>query len=172
MPPIEDGGAFQNFDAPSLRFRVARIHPEKLAGEKRRLVAAGARADFDDHVFFVVGVLRNQQQLQLALDGFAPRFELRAPRHGPSASSRGRRSRTSSCLAPCSPFSISFHSRYFATISAISACAWRASGNGRIGKDFGRGKLLGHLLVARLDLVQLFKKRQISHVYPSVNRPC
>src|SRR5213075_182655 len=37
--------AFQNFCFPALRFRVARIHAEKLRGEERGFVAAGSGGD-------------------------------------------------------------------------------------------------------------------------------
>jgi hypothetical protein len=37
----------QNLDLPALALGVARIHAEEVAGEQRRLVAAGAGADFE-----------------------------------------------------------------------------------------------------------------------------
>jgi hypothetical protein len=40
--------ARHHFDAPSLAFGVLAVHPEQLAGKERRLVAAGAGADFED----------------------------------------------------------------------------------------------------------------------------
>ena len=33
-----------------------------------------------------------------------------------------------------------------------------------IAEHFGRGELRGHFVVARFDLVEFFKKRQICHV--------
>ena len=60
--------ALQNFHFPLLRLRVARIHAEQLAREQRRFIAAGARANFHDHVLLVVGVLRQQQEFQLQLN--------------------------------------------------------------------------------------------------------
>src|SRR5258708_259678 len=68
--------AFEDFDFPALRFGVARIHAEEIAGEKSGFVAAGARAHFDDNALFVVGIFREQQELELALDGFLARGEL------------------------------------------------------------------------------------------------
>ena len=55
----------QDFHFPALPFGVARIHAEQVAGEQGRLVAAGAGADFQENVAFVVGVLRQQQLLQV-----------------------------------------------------------------------------------------------------------
>ena len=54
--------------APALRFGVARIHAEDFCGEQRGFIAAGAGADFEHHVLFVVGILGQQQDLQLFLD--------------------------------------------------------------------------------------------------------
>ena len=76
MPPTDDGGAFENFHLPALRFGITRVHAEKLAGKKRSFVSAGSGADFEDHVFFVVGILGHEQQFQFALHGFAAGFEL------------------------------------------------------------------------------------------------
>ena len=44
---------------------VARVHPEQLAGEERGFLAAGAGANFEQHVLVVVGIARRQQQLEL-----------------------------------------------------------------------------------------------------------
>ena len=44
---------------------VAQVHPEQLAGEQRGLLAAGAGPDLDDHVAVVVGVARQQQDLEV-----------------------------------------------------------------------------------------------------------
>ena len=51
--------------APALSGGVALVHAEEVAGEQRRLVAAGAGADFKDGVLLVGGVLGKQQQLYL-----------------------------------------------------------------------------------------------------------
>src|SRR5260370_25269523 len=68
--------AFEDFDFPALRFGVARIHAEEIAGEKSGFVAAGARANFDDNALFVVGIFREKQELELALDSFLACREL------------------------------------------------------------------------------------------------
>ena len=46
-----------------LRGGVALVHAEQVAGKQRRLVAAGAGADFEDGVLLVGGVLGQQQYL-------------------------------------------------------------------------------------------------------------
>ncbi|MDT4871143.1 hypothetical protein FQZ97_1062600 [compost metagenome] len=48
---------------PALGVGVARIQARQIAREQGRLVATGARADFDKGVAFVVRVLGHQQQL-------------------------------------------------------------------------------------------------------------
>ena len=91
---------------------VAGEHVEEVAGEQRRLVAAGAGADLDDHVLVVVGVALDHRQAQLVLEraqllgrlGDEPRAAPRrrrprraAPR-APSRSPRSRRHRAASSL--------------------------------------------------------------------------
>ena len=49
------------------RFRVTRIHAEDVGNEQRRLVAAGAGADFEDDVAFVVWIFGQQQELEFRL---------------------------------------------------------------------------------------------------------
>ena len=44
----------EDVDLPALALGVARVHAEQIAGEQRRFVAAGAGADFEDHVLLVV----------------------------------------------------------------------------------------------------------------------
>jgi hypothetical protein len=55
-----------------LTFGVARVHPEQVAGKQRGLVAAGAGANLEEDVLLVVGVLRNEQDLQLPQQHLAP----------------------------------------------------------------------------------------------------
>ena len=45
--------------------RIALVHAEQVAGEQRGLVAAGAGADFQDHVALVHRVLRDQREADL-----------------------------------------------------------------------------------------------------------
>ena len=61
---------------PAAPLGVARVHAEQLAREQRRLVAARAGADLEDHVLVVVGVARDQEQADLALELRAARLEL------------------------------------------------------------------------------------------------
>src|ERR1700677_1895050 len=56
-------GRRKNLHLPALGFREARVHAENLAGEKRGLVAASARADFQNNIFLVVGIFREQKDL-------------------------------------------------------------------------------------------------------------
>ena len=53
----------------------ARVHAEDFGGKERGLVAAGAGADFEDDVLFVVGILGNQQDLDFFFDGCGARLE-------------------------------------------------------------------------------------------------
>ena len=41
------------------------VHPQQRRGEQRRLLAAGTRPDLQDHVLPVIGILGQQQELQL-----------------------------------------------------------------------------------------------------------
>ena len=55
-----------DLDPPAARGGIALIHAEQVAGEQRRLVAAGAGADFEDGVLVVGGILGQQQDLDVA----------------------------------------------------------------------------------------------------------
>jgi len=55
---------------------VASEHFEEVAGEQRRLVAAGAGADLDDHVLGVVGVTLDHRQPDLLFQLLDPRRRL------------------------------------------------------------------------------------------------
>ena len=57
-------------------FGVALVHPQQVAGEQRRLLAALARLDLDDRVAVVVGVLGDEQLPQPLLNFFALLDEL------------------------------------------------------------------------------------------------
>ena len=52
----------QHLDLPAVEVGIALVHAEEIAGEQRRLVAAGAGADFEDGALLVGGVLGQQQQ--------------------------------------------------------------------------------------------------------------
>src|SRR5690606_36463494 len=57
----------KHLDAPAVRLRVAAVHPEQVACEESRLVAARARADLEEQVRVVVRILRHEVQSELAL---------------------------------------------------------------------------------------------------------
>ena len=59
-----------------MRFGIALIHAEKIAGEQRRLVAAGAGADFEDGAFLVGRILRQQRDAQLLFERLEPQLGL------------------------------------------------------------------------------------------------
>src|SRR5262249_565949 len=64
-------GAFARRDRlyfPALVGCIALLHPEQIAGEERGLIAAGAGADFQDHVAFVHRILRDECELDLPLE--------------------------------------------------------------------------------------------------------
>ena len=54
-----------DFDLPAVALGKARVHAKQIAGEEGRFVAAGAAANFEEGVFFVVRVFRQQQLLQI-----------------------------------------------------------------------------------------------------------
>ena len=51
-----------------LRIGVARIHAEEIGREKRRFVAAGAGADFQDRALFVGCILGQKRDAKLLLE--------------------------------------------------------------------------------------------------------
>ena len=66
-----------DLDLPALLGGVALVHAEQVAGEHRRLVAAGAGADFKDDVALVHRVLGQQRETKLLLQRRAARLQLR-----------------------------------------------------------------------------------------------
>ena len=64
-----------DLELPALPLGEARVHPIEIAGEERRLFAARAAADFDDDVLLVVGILGQEQHLELADQPIAARVE-------------------------------------------------------------------------------------------------
>src|SRR5439155_371145 len=57
---------------PALAFRVARVHAKEVAREERRLIPAGPGADLEEDVALIVGVLRQEQVLQLRFERGEP----------------------------------------------------------------------------------------------------
>ena len=92
LEPADAGvAARHHVDAPALALGVLPVHPEQLAGEERGFVAAGAGADLEDDVLLVVGILRDQQDLQLGEQRVAFRDEVLELRRGRARASRRRR---------------------------------------------------------------------------------
>jgi hypothetical protein len=58
-------GRVEDFHAPALTLGVATVHAQHLGGKERRLIAARARANFEDDVLLVVRVGRQQQHSQV-----------------------------------------------------------------------------------------------------------
>src|SRR5882762_6867117 len=68
--------AFEDFNFPALRFRVARVHAKKFRGKEGRFIAAGTGANFQNDALLVEGIFRQKQKLQFALGFFFARREL------------------------------------------------------------------------------------------------
>ena len=112
-PPASPSLAEFDLDAPALRRGIALIHAEQIAGEKCRLVAAGAGADFEDGVALVSSILGQEQDLDILLQ--VPRY---APR---SRAARLRPVRAYPRRSPCRRAS-----------AVRSACSRSAARNWRI----------------------------------------
>src|SRR6185437_14887342 len=74
------------FGLPALLGGVALVHAEQVAGEQRRLVAAGAGANFEDGVMVVHRILRQQREADVVGQLLAARLQrrllgLREPLH-------------------------------------------------------------------------------------------
>ena len=52
------------FHLPTLGFRVACVHPKHFGGKQSGFVAAGAGANFQDDIFFVVRILGKKQHFE------------------------------------------------------------------------------------------------------------
>ena len=66
-----------DFGFPALLGGVALVHAEQVAGKQRRLVAAGAGADFQDGVVIVHRILGDEREPDLLLKPVAPRLQRR-----------------------------------------------------------------------------------------------
>src|SRR3989440_302734 len=77
LETADAGGApVHHLDLPALRLRVLGVHARELGGEQRRLVAAGAGADLDEDVPVVVGILGEDELLQLVFERGLARGQL------------------------------------------------------------------------------------------------
>ena len=61
------GSLVGDLELPAAALREMLVHAEEVAGEDRRLVAAGAAADLDHRVLAVVGIGRDEQETDLLL---------------------------------------------------------------------------------------------------------
>ena len=66
-PPCGVLARVHHGSAPPLPFGIAQVHAQDFRREEPGLVASCARAHLEDHVTLVVGVLREQQDLELLL---------------------------------------------------------------------------------------------------------
>ena len=64
------GALIHHFHVPAMGAGIVVVHAKKIAGENRRLVAAGGGADFEKDIAVVVRVLRQQQGLDLGFQFF------------------------------------------------------------------------------------------------------
>ena len=87
-----------HLELPALALGEAAVHAEQLAGKERRLVAAGAGADFEQDVLLVVGILRQQQDAHLLEQRRLPRLEILQLLPG-ERGHLGSPPRTSSCAS-------------------------------------------------------------------------
>ena len=78
-------GLVGDFQLPAAAFRVLAVHAEQVAGEDGGFVAAGAAADLDHGILAVVGIGRDQQELDVLFHVRDLRFDVRddLPGHFP-----------------------------------------------------------------------------------------
>ncbi len=150
----------EHFHFPALRLGEAGVHPEELLGEEGGLVAAGAGADLDQHVLFVVRVLGQEQQLQLL-------FELPFPLLEPGQLLVGQLLHLRVVEQAAGLAQALFHLFPLAVLLHQGAHLGVGLGQllvaGAVGQHLGAGELLGQALVARLHLVEFVKHRRRSH---------
>src|SRR5258706_15310886 len=66
LQPADAGvAAGHDLDLPALPLGILAVHPKQLTGKKRSLVAARPGADFEDDVLLIVGIFRDEQNLEL-----------------------------------------------------------------------------------------------------------
>ena len=84
MPALVAGADVEHLGLPAPLLGEAQVHLHHLFGEERRLVTARRRAELDDDVLLVVGVLGQQEQLELLFHLRPAGLEGRAAPRGPS----------------------------------------------------------------------------------------
>ena len=75
-PPMPLSLLLEDLGLPALALGVARVHAEEVADEERRLLAAGAGADFDDRVLVGRAGRGEQQHLEARPRARPARLEL------------------------------------------------------------------------------------------------
>src|ERR1039457_1359306 len=146
-----------DYHLPALGLRVARVHAEDLGGEQHGLIAARAGADFEDDVLIVVGVLGQQQDLEIFLDLHLLRLQFRDFhfRHGLEVGVRLQQhgTRLGQAVFDLLPFAILDHDvGKFAPRLGDLAVLIRVANDGRI------GHLLGELVKTFFELIELRSK--------------
>src|SRR5690606_4894000 len=68
-------GEAHHLDFPPLGIGEATIHAEEVAGEKGRLLAAGAGPDLEDDVLVVVGIAGEEENLEFLAESGLARLE-------------------------------------------------------------------------------------------------
>jgi hypothetical protein len=139
-----------------LGFGVSRIHTEQVAGENSSLIATSASANFEDDVFFVVGIFGDEKKLQFALNlfltrGELPFFFLRHVAHLGVFGFHDHLTSTREVFFDLLELPVLIDD--FLEVGVLFGKLLEASG---IRDDFGAGKLLGHFLVTNVELVEFF----------------
>ena len=92
-------GGVEHLDRPAAPLGPAGVHPQQVAGEQRRLLAALPRLDLEQHVLAVGRVARDQQVAQPLLGDAARRGRAAPPRRRSDSSSPAS-SRAASTSSP------------------------------------------------------------------------
>src|SRR5579883_382261 len=163
------GGAFEDLDFPTLGFSVARIHAEEFAGEESGFITPGTRANLDEDVFFVVGVLGQKQELEFLFDARLALGELfflfvRELAHFGVLGFEDHLAGAGQVL---------FNLLIFAVLGddllEFGVLLGKLLQTRGVVDDLGGGKLLGHFLVARIELIEFLGECQNGHGKSSHN---
>ena len=128
------GGA-RHLGLPAAPLGVPQVHPQQVAGEQRRLLAALPGLDLDDHVLVVVRVAREQQLAQPGLELGAPGGQLGRPRRRTTASSAASSRAASRSPRAASQLAARSHDRGQLGVPAAEPAGQRLVGvHGRVGQ--------------------------------------
>ena len=134
---------------PADALGVPEVHPQQVAGEQRRLLAALARLDLEDDVLAVVRVARHEQPPQPLLELAAPRLQLgRPPRRTPASSAASSRAASRSSSAARS-------SRWSRRSAQLGVPLAERAGQGLVGVDGRVGEPLLELGVFADQIVEI-----------------